>query len=64
MRAADDIDTTTAAYKSFLRIFNKRNFALHGNVDPFREGIETVYFDGKRPLFVEPGNHIEILRQP
>lgn len=53
------IDTTTATYASFMRIFSKRNFELHGNVDPLRERIETVYFDGKRPLFVEPGNHIE-----
>jgi hypothetical protein len=44
---------------------NKRQFdsfiryhAIHGNCDPEREQIELVYFEGKRPLFREPGDHI------
>jgi hypothetical protein len=41
-----------------MRVVNRRKFALHGNVDPEREEIEVVYFDGRRPLFVEPGNNI------
>lgn len=53
------IDTRTAGYANFMRIISKRNFAIHGNVDPESEPIETVYFDGKRPLFVQPGTHIE-----
>jgi hypothetical protein len=28
------IDTTTDAYANFMRVIDKRNFALHGNVDP------------------------------
>lgn len=52
------VDTTTQAYADFMRVIGQRNFALHGNVDPLREAIEVVYFDGKRPLFASPGNHI------
>ncbi|UVO38017.1 hypothetical protein KUL72_06420 [Bradyrhizobium arachidis] len=39
------IDTSTEAYATFMRVVNKRNFALHGNVDPVVEKIETVYFE-------------------
>lgn len=56
---ARDIDKRTEAYAHFMRVIDKRNFALHGNVDPIREQIEVVYFDGRRPLFNTPGNHIE-----
>lgn len=55
------IDFGTEAYANFKRIIDKRNFALHGNVDPIRESIETVFFDGKRPLFSVPGHNIEKL---
>ena len=41
-----------------MRVINKRNFAIHGNVDPIKEPIEYVYFDGKRPLFNDPGNNL------
>lgn len=53
------IDSKGEAYSRFQRVIARRNFDLHGNMDPQREAIETVYFDGKRPLFVEPGHHIE-----
>lgn len=55
------IDTSTEAYAGFMRVIARRNFALHGNVDPIRESIEIVYFDGRRPLFSSPGHHIERL---
>jgi hypothetical protein len=35
-----------------------RNHAIHGNCDPEAEQIESVYFEGKRPLFKEPGDNI------
>ncbi|MGY3235631.1 hypothetical protein ACVWZ4_003826 [Bradyrhizobium sp. USDA 4472] len=53
------VDVSTEAYATFMRVVNKRNFALHGNVDPVAERIETVYFEGRRPLFVNPGNNIQ-----
>jgi hypothetical protein len=56
---ARGIDTGTDAYASFMRVIDKRNFALHGNVDPVKEQIEVVYFDGRRPLFSEPGHNVE-----
>lgn len=52
------IDQTTAVYGNFKRVMDKRNFAIHGNIDPVREQIETVYFEGKRPLFAEGGDNI------
>jgi hypothetical protein len=51
------IDTKGTIYGDFMRVMNLRNFSLHGNVDPIREQIETVYFEGKRPLFAEGGDH-------
>ena len=41
-----------------MTVMNKRNFNIHGNVAPEREALETVYFEGKRPLFSAPGHHI------
>jgi hypothetical protein len=52
------IDPSAESYKAFLRVMNKRNFQIHANVDPIRETVETVYFEGKRPLFAENGNHL------
>lgn len=35
---------------------NDRNYFIHGNVDPIRDKIETVYFEGKHPIFVDCGD--------
>lgn len=53
-----DVDPKSNTYRDFLRVINRRNFALHGSVDPIREQIETVYFEGKRPLFADNGDHL------
>lgn len=55
------VDKSVPGYGDFMSIINRRSFALHGNVDPIREPIEIVYFEGRRPLFVNPGNNIELL---
>jgi hypothetical protein len=52
------VDTTTEAFGRFMTVMNKRNFNIHGNVDPEREAVETVYFEGKRPLFAKAGHHV------
>lgn len=52
------VNRHSALYGRFMTVMNKRNFAIHGNVDPEREAMETVYFEGKRPLFAETGHHI------
>jgi len=52
------VDRTTPLYGRFMTVISKRNFALHGNVDPEGEAMETVYFEGKRPLYAETGHHI------
>jgi hypothetical protein len=55
---ASGIDTTHPTFINFKRVMDKRNHAIHGNIDPEREKVETVYFENKRPLFVEAGDHI------
>jgi hypothetical protein len=55
---AKSIDPHSEEFKNFKRVMDKRNHAIHGNCDPEREQIELVYFEGKRPLFTEPGDHI------
>jgi hypothetical protein len=52
------VDRRSDGYKAFLRVMNARNFSIHGNIDPVRESIETVYFEGKRPLFSDNGDHL------
>jgi hypothetical protein len=52
------IDPRAEVFKNFKRVMDKRNHAIHGNCDPEREQIEVVYFEDKRPLFVEPGDHL------
>ena len=49
----------STAFVNFKRIMDKRNHEIHGNIDPERERVEVVYFDNKRPLFIETGDHIE-----
>ena len=52
------VDRTTEAYGRFMTVMNKRNFNIHGNVDPEGEALDVVYFDGKRPLFTDAGHHV------
>jgi hypothetical protein len=52
------VDMNSDVYKSFKRVMDKRNNAIHGNIDPWSERIDTVYFDGKRPLYPEGGDHV------
>ena len=52
------INSTSPSFSRFKQVMDKRNHETHGNIDPDREKIETVYFDGKRPLFTETGDHI------
>lgn len=58
---ARTVDKSVPGYAEFMTIINRRNFALHGNVDPIREPIEIVYFEERRPLFVQSGNSVELL---
>ena len=55
---AKHINPEAPEYKNFKRIIDKRNHSIHGNIDPEREQIEVIYFEGKRTLFKEPGDHI------
>jgi len=52
------VDKHLETYGRFLKVMNKRNDTIHGNHDPEREYVERVYFEGTRPLFVQPGDAI------
>jgi hypothetical protein len=54
------VDKTVGGWDDFMRVVSRRNFELHGNVDPIKEQIEVVYFEGRRPLFVHPGHSIHL----
>jgi hypothetical protein len=58
---ARTVEKSLPGWQNFMRIVNRRNFELHGNVDPIRDQIETVYFERRRPLFVNPGHNIHVL---
>lgn len=45
------VDTESEECKAFLRVMARRNYQLHGNIDPARDTIETVYFDKVTPLY-------------
>jgi hypothetical protein len=55
---ARPIDQHSETFKNFKRVMDKRNNTIHGNCDPEKEAIELVYFEQKRPLYAEPGDHI------
>ncbi|MFT6212512.1 MAG: hypothetical protein ACJARD_000635 [Alphaproteobacteria bacterium] len=52
------INHESTVFKTFKSIMDKRNDRIHGNVDPMKEAVEHVYFDGKCPLYEKPGDHI------
>lgn len=52
------IDPNSEEFKNFKKIMDKRNNAIHANVDPINEQIETVYFEGNRPLYKDSGDHV------
>ncbi len=37
--------------RRFWPVVARRNDLIHGNLDPVRDAVEIVYFDGKRPLY-------------
>lgn len=55
---ATPIDMTSETYKAFKRVMDKRNHAIHGNIDPVAEQVDLVFFDGKRPLYPSGGDHV------
>ncbi|MDF3412825.1 hypothetical protein HKX54_00010 [Sulfitobacter sp. M57] len=45
------VDPDCDEYKAFKRVMDRRNHNLHGNIDPGKDAIETVYFDKFTPLY-------------
>jgi len=58
------VDPDREEYKAFKRVMDRRNHHLHGNIDPVKDGIETVYFDKFTPLFEKGADPIlELFRK-
>lgn len=55
---ARGVDPNGEGFKNYMRIRDKRNDALHGNIDPEADRVDEVYFDDKIPLFKSPGDNI------
>lgn len=53
------IEQNNPAFSRYWTVVNKRNNVIHGNIDPVKNSLETVYFDGKRPLYKTGGNRIQ-----
>lgn len=45
------IDPKNEVMARYWTIVNRRNDVIHGNLDPVRDALEVVYFDGKKPLY-------------
>lgn len=45
------VDPVCDEYRAFKRVMDRRNHNLHGNIDPRKDAIETVYFDKFTPLY-------------
>ena len=52
------VDRNSDDYRAFKKVMDRRNHYLHGNIDPARDNIETVYFDKFTPLFEEGADPI------
>lgn len=50
------VDCTDGRYLRFLKMREKRNLLLHGNLDPKLMIIDRLYFDGKVPIFHTEGS--------
>lgn len=47
-------DQKDIRFKDFVRLMDKRNDFLHGNITPAFNTFDHVYFDGTIPIFNEP----------
>ena len=52
------VDEKSDQYKNFKKVMDRRNHRIHGNIDPVKDAIETVYFDEYTPLYEEGGDAI------
>lgn len=52
------VDEKSNEYKNFKKVMDRRNHKIHGNIDPMKDIVETVYFDDYIPLFEEGGDPI------
>lgn len=56
---AKPIEESNDVMRRYWSVVNERNDIIHGNVDPVRDALEVVYFDGKTPMFPKGGDPIE-----
>lgn len=51
-------------YVAFKKVMDRRNHNLHGNIDPVKDAIETVFFDKFTPLYEKGADPIiELFRK-
>lgn len=53
------ISPDNEAMGRFWSVVNRRNDVIHGNLDVEKDGMDTVYFDKKIPLFRSGGDRIQ-----
>lgn len=53
------IKETNAILKAYWKVVNERNDIIHGNVDPIKDALEIVYFEGNKPIFPTGGDSIQ-----
>lgn len=56
---AKPISPNNESMGRFWSVVNRRNDVIHGNLDVEKDGMDTVYFDGKTPLFRSGGDRIQ-----
>lgn len=54
----DKVDGDSTEFKNFMKVMNRRNDIIHGNIDPQKDTIETVFFDKFTPLYEQGGDPI------
>lgn len=57
------IEPSNSVMKRYWNAVNRRNDTIHGNVDPVKNSLDTVYFDKKVPLFRSGNDRIKSFRE-
>lgn len=50
------VDSRREEFQKFHAVMQRRNYQLHGNFNPEKDYIETIYFEGYTPLFPVGGD--------
>lgn len=53
------IKESNTILKAYWKVVNERNDTIHGNIDPVKDALEIVYFEGNKPIFPTGGDSIQ-----